>query len=393
MSERRLRVGVAGLGRAFMLTLPSFAADPRVQLVASSDPRAEATARFAAEFGARAHDSVEALCADPEVEVVYIATPHELHAAHVALAAKHGKHVLVEKPMAITEDECDAIIDAVDRARVVLVVGPSHSFDRPITRAREIVASGEWGAVRMIHAQYFTDFVYRVRRPEELDAARGGGVLLSQGAHQIDIVRLLAGGRATSVRAFTGNWDRARPPEGAYAALIAFEGGAFASITYSGYGRFDGDTLCGDISELGARKDPRDYGGARRRLAQVPTPASEAAAKANRGFGGAADAPSLVAAYEHFGFVLVCCDRADVRPTPDGVTIYRDDAVSFEPLPAPRVTREAVIDELWNAVVDGRAPLHDARWGAATVEACLALRTSTREGRDVTLRKQVGVRT
>jgi len=392
MSERRLRIGVAGLGRALTLTLPSFAADPRIQLVAATDPRVDATAHFAAEYGARAHDTVEALCADPGVEAVYIATPHELHAAHVLLAAKHGKHVLVEKPMATAEDECRAIVAAVDRAGVVLVVGPSHSFDRPIARAREIIDSGDCGAVRMIHAQYFTDFVYRVRRSEELDAARGGGVLLSQGAHQIDIVRLLGGGMATSVRAFTGDWDPKRPPEGAYAALIAFEGGAFASLTYSGYGRFDGDTICGDISELGARKDPRDYGMARRRLAQAPTPTAEAAAKAARGFGGSAGVAPNVAAYEHFGFVLVCCEKADLRPAPDGVTVYRDDAVEFDALPAPRVTRGPVIDELWNAVVRGRPPLHDARWGAATIETCLALRTSAREGRDVALRQQVPVR-
>ena len=385
-------MGVAGLGRGFMLTLPSLAGDRRIQLVAATDPRAEATARFAADYNTRAHGSIEALCTDPDVEVVYIATPHELHAAHVALAAKHGKHILVEKPMAITVDESRAIVAAVDRSRVVLVVGPSHSFDRPIARTREIIASGGCGAVRMIHAQYFTDFVYRVRRPEELDAARGGGVLLSQGAHQIDIVRLLAGVKATSVRAFTGDWDPARPPEGAYAALMAFEGGAFASLTYSGYGRFDGDTLCGDISELGTRKDPRDHGGTRRRLAQVPTPAAEAAAKAARGFGSAIAPSRPVAAHEHFGFLVVCCERADLRPAPDGVTVYRDDEVEFEALPPPRTTREAVIDELWSAVVDGVPPLHDARWGAATVEACLAMRTSAREGREVALHDQVGVR-
>src|SRR5215467_2782989 len=128
MSERRLRVGVAGLGRAFMLTLPSFAADPRVRLVAAADPRGDATARFATEFGARAHDSVEALCADPEVEVVYVATPHELHATHAVLATQHGKHALVEKPLAITQDECRAIVAAADRAGVIVIVGPSHSF-------------------------------------------------------------------------------------------------------------------------------------------------------------------------------------------------------------------------------------------------------------------------
>ncbi|HVS55040.1 MAG TPA: Gfo/Idh/MocA family oxidoreductase, partial [Casimicrobiaceae bacterium] len=97
MSERRLRMGIAGLGRAFTLMLPTLVGDRRVQLVAAADPRAEATQRFAAEFGARAYDTVEALCANPDVEVVYVATPHQHHAAHVAMATSRGKHVVVEK--------------------------------------------------------------------------------------------------------------------------------------------------------------------------------------------------------------------------------------------------------------------------------------------------------
>ena len=72
----------------------------------------------------------------------------------------------------------------------------------------------------------FTDFLYRPRRPEELATASGGGVVFSQAAHQVDIVRLLAGGHAQSVRAMAGAWDARRATEGAYAALIAFEGHA-----------------------------------------------------------------------------------------------------------------------------------------------------------------------
>ena len=84
---------------------------------------------------------------------------------------------------------------------VVLVVGHSHSFNAPILRTREIIESGAYGAPRMISALNFTDFLYRPRRPEELDTAQGGGVIFSQAAHQIDIVRLLGGGRVRSVRA------------------------------------------------------------------------------------------------------------------------------------------------------------------------------------------------
>ena len=90
-----LKIGVAGLGRAFTLMLPTFLQDPRIQLVAATDPIAAARAQFEQDFQASTVDSVEALCALPDVEVIYIATPHQYHAAHVEMAAKHGKHAWI----------------------------------------------------------------------------------------------------------------------------------------------------------------------------------------------------------------------------------------------------------------------------------------------------------
>jgi phthalate 4,5-cis-dihydrodiol dehydrogenase len=402
MSERRLKVGIAGLGRAFTLMLPTLVADERVELVAAADPRSEATQRFAADFGARTYDAVEALCANPDVEVVYVATPHQHHAAHVAMATSHGKHVLVEKPMAITLAECRQMIAAAERAGVCLVVGHSHSFDRPILRAREIIVSGAVGAVRMINAQYYTDFLYRPRRPEELVTARGGGVVFSQGAHQIDIVRLLGGGRVRSVRALTGAWDRNRPTEGAFAALLSFDDGAFASILYSGYAHFDSDELCGGIGELGASKLASQYGSARRNLKRAANADQEATLKDARNYGGA-DYPKQTVMpatgrdtddarwHQHFGWVLVSCERADLRPLPTGVMIYGDAEARLDALPRPRVPRAEVVDELYDAIVHGRAPLHDGKWAMATLEVCLAMVQSAREGRDITLAHQVAV--
>jgi phthalate 4,5-cis-dihydrodiol dehydrogenase len=400
MSERRLRMGIAGLGRAFTLMLPTLVADRRVQLVAAADARAEATQRFAAEFGARAYDTVEAVCVDPNVEVVYIATPHEHHAAHVAMATSHGKHVLVEKPMAITLTECRQMIAAAERARVCLIVGHSHSFDRPILRAREIIAGGALGAVRMINAQYYTDFLYRPRRPEELVTERGGGVVFSQGAHQIDIVRLLGGGRVRSVRALTGAWDRNRPTEGAFAALLSFDDGAFASLLYSGYAHFDSDEICGGIGELGAPKDASQYGSARRNLKRAANADQEAMLKNARNYGGA-EYPKQMAMpttgaddarwHQHFGWIIVSCERADLRPLPTGVMVYGDADARLDALSRPRVPRAEVVDELYDAIVHGRAPLHDGKWAMATLEVCLAILQSAREERDITLSHQVAV--
>jgi phthalate 4,5-cis-dihydrodiol dehydrogenase len=397
MPERRLRIGVAGLGRAFTLMLPTLAADSRVELVAAADLRDEAIRRFAADFGASTYASVDELCADPAVEVVYVATPHQDHAAHVAVAASHGKHVLVEKPMAITLAECRRMIDATERAGVVLIVGHSHSFDRPILRTREIIDSGSVGAVRMISAQYYTDFLYRPRRPEELVTANGGGVVFSQGAHQIDMVRLLGGGRVTGVRARTGAWDAARPTEGAYAALLSFADGAFASLVYSGYAHFDGDEFCGGIGELGVAKDASTYGAARQNLRRAASAEQEAELKQARNYGGTAYPASGAAKgeapwHQHFGAVVVSCERADLRPLPTGVMIYGDAEARIEPLSKPVVPRAEVVDELYAAVVHGRAPLHDGRWALATLEVCVAILESARDRSEVAPQYQVGLR-
>jgi phthalate 4,5-cis-dihydrodiol dehydrogenase len=388
---RRLRLGVAGLGRAFTLMVPTLAAHPRVELVAAADPREEARDRFARDFGARAHATIDALCADSHVEAIYVATPHQHHAEHVVAAARAGKHVLVEKPMALGLDETTAMIEAARKAGVFIVVGHSHSFDAPIRRTRQIVASGEVGRVRMITAMNFTDFLFRPRRPEELDTTRGGGVVFSQAAHQVDIVRLLGGGLVRSVRTATGAWDPARPTEGAYSALLTFEDGTFATLTYSGYGHFDADELCGWVSETGREKDPGAYGAARKALSRVGDARAEAAAKNARNYGGA-DYPGAAATapwHEHFGLLVVSCERADLRPTPKGVMVYADTARDFVALDKPAVPRAEVIDELCEAVFEARAPLHGGEWGRATLEVCLAMLRSSREGREIALEHQV----
>lgn len=388
-NERKLRLGVAGLGRAFTVMLPTFTGDARVQLVAAADTRPEARQRFAADFSAVSYASIEELCADRAVEAVYVATPHEYHAQHATLAAQHGKHLLIEKPMALTLDECAKIIEAARRSGVHLVVGHSHSFDAPVRRLRALVESGDFGRVHMINAINYTDYLYRPRRPEELDTARGGGAVFNQAAHQVDVVRLIGGGRVASVRAATGSWDARRPTEGAYAALLSFENGIFASLTYNGYGHFDTDEFQGWVGEMGQTKQP--YAGPSR--LRFGTPQDELAFKNARNYGGAEFRPPAVhtAAHQNFGTVLVSCERADLRALPNGVMIYQNGSARLDALPPPAAPRVEVIDELYEAVVNGKAPLHNGAWAMATVEVLLAMLRSAREGRDVTLNHQVAL--
>ncbi|MEN3275989.1 MAG: phthalate 4,5-cis-dihydrodiol dehydrogenase [Massilia sp.] len=392
MTQCTIRLGVAGLGRAFSLMLPTFLADARIELVAACDPRLSARTQFAKDFSSSVYETIEQLAADPAVDAIYVASPHQYHAEHTRVAARHGKHVLVEKPMALSLDECDRMIASCAAAGVHLIVGHCHSFDSPYLKARSLVASGEFGKVRMIHALNYTDFMFRPRRPEELRTEEGGGVVFSQAAHQVDVARLLAGSRVTRVRAVLGAWDPSRPTEGAYSAMLWFEDGAFASLTYSGYAHFDSDEWTGWIGEMGGTKDPDNYGAARRRLRTLQSPEEEARLKAAGTYGGpdykppaTGAATGVPALNQHFGPVIVTCDRADIRPLPSGVLVYGDDLRQHHPLAAPAVPRFEVIDELAGAVADGVHPLHDGAWARATLEVCLALLASGREQRDVVL--------
>jgi len=389
---RIIRLGVIGLGRAFTLMLPAFEQDARVQLLAACDPRPEARAQFEKDFHATAYADVESLVRNPEVDVVYVASPHQYHAEHVRTVARHGKHVLVEKPMALSLADCDAMIADCRTAGVKLLVGHSHSFDEPYRVTRRIIAAGRVGAVRMIHALNYTDFLYRPRRAEELDAAAGGGVVFNQAAHQVDVVRLLANSPVERVRAITGAWDAARPVDGAYTALLWFASGAFASLNYSGFAHFDSDEWCNWTGEMGQPKNANDYGAVRKRLknrlANLPATHTERQLKAARLYGGtgynAANAANPVA-HQHFGSVIVSCDGADLRPLPDAVWIYGNDTRERIELPAPAVPRFEVIDELYAAVMNGQPALHDGAWARATLEVCLAIHQSARQGRDIQL--------
>ncbi len=278
-SKPVLRLGIIGLGGATKQMLPSLRSHPQVRIAAASDLRPEARERFASEFGAQTYERVEALCASPELDAVYIATPHQFHKDHALLAAAAGKHIIVEKPMALSTADCDAMIEAAARHKVHLVVGHTHSFNAPILKMREIIRSGELGAVTMINTWNYGNFIYRPRRPEELQTQLGGGIIYNQVPHQVDIVRLLGGGLVRSVRSMAWILDPERPTEGSYVAFLQFEDGAAASMAFSGYDYFDSDEFHFWIGELGDEKPQGGHGKARAAIKAIGGREAEAELK------------------------------------------------------------------------------------------------------------------
>lgn len=381
-------LGIAGLGMAGAVMVQAAAAHPGYVLRAAADPHQAPRDAFARDFNASAYADMKELCVDPAVEVIYIATPHQFHAPHTIMAAEHGKHVILEKPMALTLAECDAIIAAVERHKVQLIVGHTHAFDPAVRAMRAMIAGGELGRLGMIASFNYTNYLYRPRRPEELDTAKGGGILFNQVPHQIDTVRLLGGGRVKSVRAQANALDPSRSTEAGCVAFLQFEDGAAASLVYGGYDFFDSDEWHFGIGERGAPKTIV-HGGARRALAQV----KEETGLRTKNFAYGSQSAGLPPHQPHFGLTIVTCAGGEMRASADGVMVYGREGLREIPVPrgAGMPGRQEVLDDMRAAISERRRPVHDGRWGKATVEVALAILRSSREGREIALEHQVAV--
>jgi phthalate 4,5-cis-dihydrodiol dehydrogenase len=370
--------------------VPALVKHPRVRITGAADLDPALLERFRRDFGAEAYGSVEELCRSPNVDAIYIATPTHLHTQHAVTALEHRKHIVLEKPMALTLQDADAIIRAAERNGAQLVVGHSHSFETPIRKIREVVRSGELGTLRMMHNWYFNDWMYRPRLPAELDTSLGGGITFRQGSHQFDILRMIGGGMVRSVRAMTGVWDETRPSEGSQAVFLEFEDGVVATAVYSGYDRFFTAEMTYGIGEFGGMVDLTAYGKVRKGARTAGGPEAEIARKKSLAYGSSAPRrPPTPAPHQPFyGLTLVTCDRGDIRQSPDALLVYGEDEKRELPLPTGETGRDAVVQELYDAVVHGRPPAHHGRWGKANLEVCLAVLQSARERREVFLSHQ-----
>lgn len=385
ISPTSIRIGIVGLGAAGHAFLPAIKKHPGFELVSVAEPLKETRESVAVELGVATYADMPAMLHGTALDAVYIATPTDLHSDHVAIAFAAKKHVLTEKPMAVQLQAAEEMVASADHAGVVLLVGHAHGFDLPIQRMREIISSGRLGRVRMIHTWNYTDWIYRPRRPEELDVAKGGGVTFRQGSHQFDIIRVLGGGMVRSVHASTFNWDPNRNSIGAHTVFIQFVDGTIATAVYNGYGYFSAMELCADVTEWGF-VEPIEQRHPVVRSRSGRTNADELQAKRQRAKGAI---PANAPFQPTFGLTVVSCERGDIRQSPRGLYVYSADGREEILLPNDRSPRELVLDEFHDAVTGRQTPIHDGRWGLADLEVCIAAIESAEAGREVELKHQV----
>lgn len=199
--------------------------------VCDRDP-ARAAIALASDPHARVHDTAEHLLDDPEVEIVVISTPPDSHAYWAMAALDRGKHVVVEKPMALTTRECDALIERAERDGLALSVYQNRRFDPDYAVIREAVRAGRLGEV--FHVETFVGGYGHPCNYWHSDAAVSGGALFDWGSHIIDQVLDLIDGDVDSVTAVNHkrvwhdvtNADHSR-------MTLHFDGGREATFVYS----------------------------------------------------------------------------------------------------------------------------------------------------------------
>jgi phthalate 4,5-cis-dihydrodiol dehydrogenase len=377
-----LRLGIAGLGLAGAFMIRAGAIHPHIRLSAGMDPLPRPRDAFARQFDAKVYADFGDLCRDDAVEAIYIASPHQFHAVQAVTAMEHGKHVLVEKPLALTLADCDKVIDAAQRTGRTLIVGHTHAFDPNVREMARIIEAGELGRLGMILAFNYNDFLLRPHRADEFDVEKGGGIAFNQLAHQIEIIRLL-GGDVRALRASMGALDNARAAPGHCTAFLDFQNGAAASVTFSAYDFFDSDEWHHWIAEGGGAKEPNRHGKMR---AAFAARGSEVAAHEDLGF-GARVLPDEQPYLPHFGLIIATCERGDMRLSPTGVLIHGLEGTREVAVPrgAGRPGQGDALDSLWQAVRNGRPSRHDARWGRDTIEVILAVLQSAKERREIVL--------
>jgi phthalate 4,5-cis-dihydrodiol dehydrogenase len=388
-----------GIGVGGAEILPAMEAMDSVEVAAGADVVPTTLHRFKERFpSAKTYDSAEALCKDPDVEAVWVSSPNRFHAEHTILAANHGKHVVVEKPMAVTLSDAQRMVEAADKNGIKLLAGHTRAFTLPIRAMRRVIESGTYGQLRALNIWSYSDWMLRPRTADELDLAQGGGIPYRQGPHQVDTVRLLGGGMLRSVRAQVGQWMPERRIPGFYSAFLEFENGTPATISHNGYGYFMGAELVpwGDDRQ---RYDAAERAAIRQQL-RSGTRAETVEKQALR-IGGEQEQiifrrnePEAWVP-EDMGMAIASLDRADVRQSRWGIYIHSDAGKQEIDVIAGRemgvAQRRAELEELYDAVVLNQPLWHDGRWGVATLEVCLAIMDSARQRKEIMLQHQVPV--
>jgi predicted dehydrogenase len=235
MNDSRIGFGLLGAGLIAPFHAQALQSSSRARLVAVADANSGRLAKFTADFGCRGYAGLDGLLADPEVQVVNILTPNHRHYEAAVKAAHAGKHILVEKPPAMSLQEVDGMAAACEAAGVKAGVVLQCRIRKPIQAMRRAICQGRFG--RILQADAFMKW-FRAADYYRMDAWRmsrsaGAGVTIQQAFHYIDLLHYLAG----PVRSVWARMRNVAHPgleiEDTLHAFVEYESGALGVVEAS----------------------------------------------------------------------------------------------------------------------------------------------------------------
>lgn len=236
MDEQQRRVAVIGAGIISARHVEAALGTEGLEPCAVADIMPERAQQLADRFGIAAYGDYRDMIEREKPDIAVIALPHFLHREAAEFCASRGCHIMLEKPMALNTEECDAIAAAARRGGVRLMVGHTQHYHAENIRARDIVRSGELGRLVMIndvrHLFYFKD-----ERPAWFfeRAKAGGGIMANLGTHSIDKIQWLTGSRVRRIKAAVGRPGLKGDIEGSGVLFLDLDGGVPATVSQSGY--------------------------------------------------------------------------------------------------------------------------------------------------------------
>jgi predicted dehydrogenase len=231
-SDTPIRWGILATGKIAHAFAGDLAVTPGAELAAVGSRRLASAEAFAAEFGGRPHGSYEDLVADPDVDVVYIATPHAMHLDNARLAFEAGKHVLCEKPLSLSTEDAVAMVRLAREHDRFLMEAMWTACHPTIGALRRRLAAGEFGTPRHFHAEL--GFLVQADASDRMfDPALGASALLDMGIYPLTVAHLLFG-EAESLRAVGETRSASGGTFDLDVAIVGrYPGGVLATMTAS----------------------------------------------------------------------------------------------------------------------------------------------------------------
>lgn len=230
-----IRIGIIGAGNFSSRHIEAIQQLRTLEIKTICRRDASSLAKLADKYKLVGEKDYRKLINNKEIDAVLIATPHHLHTQIAIEAARAGKHVLLEKPMASTYADCKAINDACDQSGVKLMIGQVSQFSPGFKAARKCIASGEIGEIQMVKASSISFWKHGDRKDWHLKKISGGGYLLTVAIHQLDALCALVPSDVTSVFAYMTNGFHGDEVDDGGVIILRFKNGQMASLHYSGF--------------------------------------------------------------------------------------------------------------------------------------------------------------